>query len=232
MKGRRMNPKRIWKSLLAIASLIASLGGALNLQFVHAAPAGKEIVIVAFGDSLTAGYQLPPDAAFPVQLGKALRARGHKVRVINAGVSGDTASEGLARLDWAMPETGDAVILELGANDALRGLPLAETKKALGEILSRLKARQLEVLIAGMEAPRNWGEAYVTQFRAMYRSLADEHGALLYPFFLDGVALDASLSLNDGLHPNAEGVARIVEGILPDVEKLIGRVKAKPGKES
>jgi hypothetical protein len=120
------------------------------------------------------------------------------------------------------------VILELGANDALRGIPLAETEKALGAILARLKQRRLEVLLAGMEAPRNWGETYVAQFRQMYRSLADEHGAKLYPFFLDGVALDASLSLNDGMHPNAEGVARVVERILPDVETLIERVKAKP----
>jgi acyl-CoA thioesterase-1 len=227
-----MNPRRIWKSLLAIATLIVPLGGASSLQFVHAAPADEDIVIVAFGDSLTAGYELPPGAAFPEQLEKALRAKGHKVRVINAGVSGDTAADGLARLDWAMPEEADAVILELGANDALRGIPLAETEKALGGILARLKQRRLEVLLAGMEAPRNWGETYVAQFREMYRSLADEHGAMLYPFFLDGVALDASLSLNDGMHPNAEGVARVVERILPDVETLIERVKAKPGKES
>lgn len=222
-----MNDTSIWKSVIAFASLIAGLGAAALPQAGLAAQKAGEIVIVAFGDSLTAGYQLPPDAAFPVQLEKALRAKGHDVRVVNSGVSGDTASEGLARFDWAMPDEADAVILELGANDALRGTPVAETKKALGQILTRLKQRETDVLIAGMEAPRNWGDDYVTQFRAMYETLAKTHGAPLYPFFLDGVAMDASLSLSDGLHPNAEGVARIVERILPDVEALIARVKAR-----
>src|SRR5262249_19409787 len=157
-----------------------------------------EIVIVAYGDSLTAGHKLPQDAAFPVQLEKALRAKGHNVRVINAGVSGDTAADGLARFDWAMPEKVDAVILELGANDARRGLPVAATKAALGEILARLKARKIDVLIAGMEAPRNWGEPYDDAFRAMYRSLAESSGALFYPFFLNGIILDPSMNLADG----------------------------------
>ncbi len=183
-------------------------------------------MIVAFGDSLMAGLNLPQEDAFPEQLEKALTAKSHDVRVINSGVSGDTASDGLARLDWAMPDDADAVILELGANDALRGLPVAEAEKALEEILTRLKARNIEVLIAGMEAPRNWGEDYTQAFRDMYSSLADRHDALLYPFFLDGVAMDPSLNLDDGIHPNADGVAVIVERILPDVEALIARVAA------
>ncbi|NJO31991.1 MAG: arylesterase [Rhodospirillales bacterium] len=227
-----MTATTIWKSLMAFSSLAAGIALAGLPQASVAAAKGDEIVIVAFGDSLTAGYQLPPDAAFPVQLEKALRDKGHNVRVMNAGVSGDTSAEGLARLDWAMPEKADAVILELGANDALRGIPVARTKEALGEILSRLKARDVAVLLAGMEAPRNWGEDYVEAFSAMYKSLAEEHGAKLYPFFLDGVALQPSLSLPDGLHPNAQGVAEIVKRILPSVEALIAAVKEKRGKPS
>jgi acyl-CoA thioesterase-1 len=181
---------------------------------------------------LTAGYQLPPDAAFPAQLEKALKAKGHNVQVVNSGVSGDTASDGLARFDWAMPQKADAVILELGANDALRGLPVTETKRALDDILARLKERKIEVLIAGMEAPKNWGEQYVTDFRDMYHSLSEKHGATLYPFFLDGIALNPSLNLDDGLHPNREGAAVIVERILPEAEALIERVKTRRAKES
>ncbi len=222
-----MTATTIWKSLIAFASLTAVLGNVGLTQAAFAGSGGDEIVIVAYGDSLTAGYQLPPEAAFPVQLEKALRAKGYDVRVINSGVSGDTAADGLARFDWAMPGKADAVILELGANDALRGIPVAQTKAALGKILSRLKKRRIDVLIAGMEAPRNWGDAYVEEFRAMYGSLAERYGALLYPFFLQGIALDSSLNLADGLHPNPQGVARIVEAILPDVEKLIEQVKAR-----
>ncbi len=222
----------IWKSLFAFASFVAVLANPVQPGSAHAASADDEILIVAFGDSLTAGYQLPPDAAFPVQLEKALRAKGFNVRVHNSGVSGDTSADGLARFDWAMPEKADAVILELGANDALRGVPVAATKKALGALLSKLQERHVDVLLAGMEAPRNWGEDYVRDFKAMYRSLAQDSGALLYPFFLAGVALDNSLSLADGLHPNTEGVAKIVERILPDVEALIKRVKERRGKAS
>ncbi|WP_088343310.1 MULTISPECIES: arylesterase [Rhodomicrobium] len=227
-----MNDTCIWKSVIAFASLIAALGSAALPDKAFAAPAGREIVIVAFGDSLTAGYLLPPEAAFPVQLERALRAKGHNVRVVNAGVSGDTATEGLARFDWAMPDKADAAILELGANDAMRGTPVAETTKALGQILARLKERNADVLIAGMEAPRNWGEEYVTQFRAMYAGLAKQYDVPLYPFFLDGVAMDPSLSLSDGLHPNQQGVARIVERILPAAEALIAKVKARRGEPS
>ncbi len=221
----------IWKSLVAFASLIGMASAALP-QAGLAAPGAREIVIVAFGDSLTAGYQLPPDAAFPVQLEKALRAKGHDVRVANAGVSGDTAADGLARFDWAMPDNADAVILELGANDSLRGIPVSETEKALAQILTRLRDRKIDVLIAGMEAPRNWGQDYVDEFKAMYSALAKTYEAQLYPFFLDGVVMDRTLNLGDGLHPTAAGVARIVERILPEVEALIGRVKTRRGEPS
>jgi acyl-CoA thioesterase I len=216
-----------WNVSFAIASFLVLLVLAAPLHAAQAAMSDKEIVIVAYGDSLTAGFQLPPAAGFPAQLEKALRARGHNVRVVNAGVSGDTAAEGLARFDWSMPERADAVILELGANDALRGLPLAETQKALAAIMERLKARGCKVLVAGMQSPRNWGPAYANTFAAMYVDLAKEHDATLYPFFLDGVALNPAMTLPDGLHPNEQGVARIVEGILPSVEAVIAKVRQR-----
>lgn len=225
-----MADKVIWNSFVLFATLGIILGAVTLSQTVHAASPDKEIVIVAYGDSLTAGYQLPPDAAFPVQLEKALRAKGLNVRVVNAGVSGDTAADALARFDWSMPEAADAAIVELGANDALRGIQVAETQKALDEILKRLSARRMDVLIAGMEAPRNWGEDYPKRFTAMYRSLAETHHAQLYPFFLASVALDSSLNLGDGLHPTAKGVQKIVEAMLPEVETLIERVKTRRGR--
>jgi acyl-CoA thioesterase I len=224
--------KTIWKPVVAFASLLAASAGLGANMDAMAQPASREIVIVALGDSLTAGYQLPPDAAFPVQLEKALRSRGADVKVINAGVSGDTAAEGLARLDWSLPDNADAVILELGANDALRGIPVGETTRVLDAILARLKGRKLSVLIAGMEAPRNWGPDYVTEFRAMYANLARKYDAPLYPFFLDGVALDPTLTLKDGLHPTQKGVARIVEGILPSVESLVASIVKKRAEPS
>jgi acyl-CoA thioesterase I len=217
---------------VAFASLMLLLGGLAATAPAVAQQAGREMVIVALGDSLTAGYQLPPDAAFPVQLEKALASRGINAKVINAGVSGDTAADGFARLDWALPENADAIILELGANDALRGVPVAETTRSLAQILDKLKERRLPVLIAGMEAPRNWGPDYVADFRAMYGGLARKYDALLYPFFLDGVALDSSLTLADGMHPSREGVARIVERILPSVDALVGQVQRKRGEPS
>lgn len=227
-----MTEHTIWKPVFVFASLMAALCGSGMYGKAAAQPASNEIVIVALGDSLTAGYQLPPDAAFPVQLEKALRAKGHNVRVVNAGVSGDTAGDGLARLDWALPPEADAVIIELGANDALRGIPVAETRKSLDTILSRLKERGLPVLLTGMEAPRNWGPAYAEAFRAMYAELARDYNTVFYHFFLDGIALDQTLNLRDGMHPNARGVARVVERILPKVEELIQRVQAKPAKPS
>ena len=202
--------------LLAASGLSASQGAA-------ATP-----VIVAFGDSLTAGLGLPEKDSFPAQLERALKARGQEVKVVNAGVSGDTAAAGLARLDWAMPDDASAVIVELGANDALQGLDPAATKVTLEKIITELKARGLPILLAGMEAPRNMGKDYVDQFRALYADLATSYDLILYPFFLDGVALDDKYTLGDGLHPNAEGVARIVDGIMPKVEELLAKAKPKP----
>jgi acyl-CoA thioesterase-1 len=192
------------------------------------ASADEPVRIVALGDSLTAGYRLPADAAFPARLEKALQAKGINATVANAGVSGDTASDGLARLDWSVPDGTDAVILELGANDALRGLDPAVTRKALAAILDRLRQRHIPVLLCGMLAPRNLGGDYVRRFDAIYPELAKSEGALLYPFFLDGVATDPKLNQGDGLHPTAGGVDVIVARILPKVQELVARAKARP----
>ena len=192
-----------------------------------AAPASAETVhIVALGDSLTAGYRLEPGEAFPDQLESALRARGHDVSISNAGVSGDTASGGLARLSWSVPSGTDAVILELGANDALRGVKPEETYEALTKIVAELKRRHIKVLIAGMKAPPNMGKAYVQVFNRIYPFLSEYHGQPLYPFFLDGVAAQPHLNQRDGIHPTAEGVGVIVERITPYVENLIAQVRA------
>jgi acyl-CoA thioesterase-1 len=182
--------------------------------------------MVVLGDSLSAGYGLPAGAAFPERLAVALKAKGIAVEMINAGVSGDTASGGLGRLDWSIPDGTDAVILELGANDALRGLDPALTRKALDTALSKLKERKITVLLAGMYAPRNMGPDYVKSFDGMYAELAATHGAILYPFFLEGVGGDAKLNQPDGLHPTAAGIDVIVKNILPKVEELVDRVKA------
>ncbi|HEX5779172.1 MAG TPA: arylesterase [Xanthobacteraceae bacterium] len=188
--------------------------------------AAEPLRIVAFGDSLTAGLGLSEKDAFPVKLEAALKAKGHDVEVINAGVSGDTASGGLARLDWSVPDKVDAVILELGANDALRGTEPAATRKALDDTIRRLKSRDIPVLLAGMQAPRNMGPDYIAAFDRIYPELAAEHGVLFYPFFLDGVAAQSQFNQRDGIHPTADGVDVIVRGILPYVEKLIAEARA------
>lgn len=187
--------------------------------------AAQPVKIVALGDSLTAGLGLPAAAAFPARLDAALRRTGIAATVNNAGVSGDTATGGLARLDWSVPDGTDAVIIELGANDMLRGVDPAVTKKALDTIIARLKARNIAVLLCGMKAAPNMGEDYVREFDAIYPALASTHGVVFYPFFLEGVAADRSLNQPDGLHPTAAGVDVIVERILPKVEELVGRVK-------
>jgi acyl-CoA thioesterase-1 len=189
----------------------------------------KPVRIVVLGDSLSAGYGLPADAAFPQRLAAALKARGVAATVGNAGVSGDTASGGLGRLDWSVPPGTDAVILELGANDALRGVDPAVTKAALEKIINKLGERHIAVLLAGMRSPRNMGADYVQAFDAIYPALASTHGLVFYPFFLDGVAADAKLNQPDGLHPTAAGVDVIVARILPQVEALIARVRAARG---
>ena len=192
-----------------------------------AAPAGQPLRIVVLGDSLVAGLGIKPSEAFPAQLERALKERGHAVEVINAGVSGDTTAGGLDRVGWAVPERTGAVILELGANDALRGLDPGRARSNLDKIITTLKAGGAEVLLAGMLAPRNLGEVYTRAFDAIYPELAAKHGLILYPFFLDGVALMPKLNLDDGLHPNGRGVAEITKKIMPAVEQLIERARAK-----
>ena len=187
------------------------------------------VKIVTLGDSLSAGLGLPGNAAFPARLAVALQAKGIAVSIVNAGVSGDTASGGLGRLDWSVPEGTEAVILELGANDALRGLDPNVTKAALDTILNKLKDRRIAVLFAGMRAPRNLGPDYVNAFDAIYPALASTHSVVFYPFFLDGVATDPKLNQGDGQHPNAAGVDVIVARILPQVEELIARARAARG---
>jgi len=191
--------------------------------------AAEPIKIVALGDSLTAGFGLPPGAAFPARLEAALRAKGHAVQIANAGVSGDTPAGGLARLDWSVPDGTEAVILELGANDGLRGADPSVTRTALDTILRRLKERNIAVLFAGMRAPRNMGAQYVHAFDEIFPALAKTYDAVFYPFFLDGVVGDRALNQGDGLHPTAAGVDVIVKGILPKAEELIARVKARRG---
>ena len=153
-----------------------------------------------------------------------MRAKGFNVEVVNSGVSGDTASAGLERFDWAVPEDADAVIVELGANDALRGLPPEQTRDTLDKLLTKLAARKLPVLLTGMRAPKNWGDDYANNFDAIFPALATKHGTLLYPFFLDGVVMDRSLNQGDGIHPTGKGVAVIVSRIQPKVEELIAKV--------
>ena len=185
------------------------------------------LTILAIGDSLTAGYMLQPNEAFPAQLQMALQAKGHKVQVLNAGVSGDTTADGLNRLDWTLQAPADAVIVELGANDALRGLKPEIPRNNLDKILGTLAARDLPILIAGMKAPGNWGADYSTAFDAIFPELAAKYKTSLYPFFLAGVALNKALVLSDGLHPTAAGVAEIVKRILPDVEALLQRAETR-----
>jgi acyl-CoA thioesterase-1 len=191
----------------------------------------RPVKIVAFGDSLMAGYQLAMKDAFPAQLERALKAKGLNVQVANAGVSGDTTSGGLSRLDWSVPDGTDAVMVELGANDMLRGIDPKVTRAALEQIVSRLKARGIEVMLCGMRAVSNYGEAYAKAFDAIYPELAAANGLVFDPFFLEGIATDARLNQRDGLHPTEAGVEAIVTRITPKVEELIARVRAKRAKQ-
>ena len=183
--------------------------------------------MVVLGDSLSAGLGLAGTAAFPARLQKSLESKGIKVDMINAGVSGDTASGGRDRLDWSIPEGTEAVILELGANDALRGTDPKVTRAALSDILTRLKARKIAVLLCGMLAPPNYGADYAARFNAIYPELAKSFDVPLYPFFLDGVAAEAKLNQADGIHPTAEGVDLIVKNILPTVEAFLGTISGQ-----
>ena len=214
-------------SVVQTAVLAAAIVGVFLAGLAWAADA--PIKIVALGDSLTAGYNLPASAAFPVKLERALRAKGHVVEVTNAGVSGDTASGGLARLDWSVPDGTAAVIVELGANDMLRGIDPAITRRALEEIVRRLTERRITVLLAGMRAIPNLGISYMRGFESIYGEIAAKYDVLLYPFFLDGIAGEATFNQRDGVHPLATGVDKIVAGILPKVEELLSRTRNRRG---
>ncbi|CAN7330092.1 arylesterase [Rhizobium sp. LjRoot30] len=188
--------------------------------------AARTLQLVGFGDSLMAGYQLPPNDAYPARLEAALKAQGVDIVITNAGVSGDTTSAGLARVDWSVPDGTDGVILELGANDALRGIPPEETEKNLDAIISRLKERGIAVLLAGMLAPPNMGGDYAAKFDPIYTRLAEKHGVPLYPLFIDGVVTQAKLQLEDGMHPNADGVGVMVERSLPVVKAFVDMISS------
>ena len=207
--------------MLRIFSIVAILLLSVQLAFA------KPVTLLVLGDSLTAGLGLEPQDAFPAKLEAALKPRHPDLTIVNAGVSGDTAADGLARLDWALTDDVGGLIVGLGANDALRGLDVVQTEMALDGILLKAQQKNLPVLILGMKAPPNMGPDYVAGFDGLYPRLAEKHGALLYPFFLDGVAANASLNQADGIHPNAQGVDVIVLRVLPLVEELIGKVPVK-----
>jgi acyl-CoA thioesterase I len=211
---------------ILVLGLALMTTGMACAQTSPAAPA-KSIKMVVLGDSLSAGLGLAGTAAFPARLQKALESKGIKVEMINAGVSGDTTSGGRDRLDWSIPEGTEAVILELGANDALRGTDPNVTRAALSDILTRLKARKIAVLLCGMLAPPNYGDDYAARFNAIYPDLSKSFGVPLYPFFLEGVAADAKLNQPDGIHPTAEGVDIIVKNILPTVEAFLGSISGQ-----
>ena len=198
----------------------------LSLVFYAPLHAADQIQLVTYGDSLSAGFGLAEEDAFPAQLEKALRARGHNVRITNASVSGDTTAAGLARFDWSFPDGAHGVILELGANDALRGLAPDKTRANLDQLITRIRAKGAEPLLTGMLAPRNLGVKYTNAFDRIYPELAEKHGVLLYPFFLFDVVGKKKLNLPDGLHPNPAGVKKIVAQIVPKVEELLARISA------
>ena len=218
-----------------LSPILGRLLGALALLALLLAAPGQaraaELKLLAFGDSLVHGYGLADGNTFPEQLEAALQAAGHDVKVINGGNSGDTTAAGRARLDWSLAERPDAVLVELGANDSLRGLDPDQTYANLDAILTRLGDEGLPVLLAGMLAPRNLGTRYTEAFDSVYPRLAEKHGVALYPFFLDGVALDPSLNQPDGIHPNAAGVGVIVERITPAVVALIEQAGRKDSSE-
>ncbi len=221
---RHLEPKQsVSRHFLFICAALTWLTICVSTTTVRA-QVQEPLEIVALGDSLTAGYQLPPGDGFVPQLQNALTANGHDVVIQNAGVSGDTSAGGLARLDWSIPPSTDAVIVELGANDALRGIAPEVTRQNLTQIIETLQARGLPILLAGMYAPPNLGSAYAERFNPIYPELAKTYDLIYYPFFLDGVAGIKTLNLADGIHPNASGIQIIVQRILPKAEQLIGRI--------
>ena len=218
----------MFKHMLVLGLLFAgALTGAESSLAQASAAASAPLKMVVLGDSLSAGYGLSASDAFPAKLQKALKARGINVDMTNAGVSGDTSSGGRDRLDWSVPEGTQAVIVELGANDALRGTDPALTRAALSDILSKLKARGIAILLCGMVAPPNYGKDFAARFNSIYPDLAKSFGVTLYPFFLNGVASDANLNQADGIHPTAQGIDIIVKNIMPTVEAFLGLISRR-----
>jgi acyl-CoA thioesterase-1 len=212
--------------------LVLTLGLTMAGSLILAGPAlaageAKPIKLVVLGDSLSAGLGLAANDAFPAKLQKALKDKGINVEMTNAGVSGDTASGGRERLDWSVAEGTQAVIIELGANDALRGIDPAVTRAALSDILTRLKARNISVMLCGMVSPPNYGRDYAERFNTIYPELSKSFGVPLYPFFLEGVAADAKLNQADGIHPTPQGVDIIVHNIMPTVEAFLGPLRGQ-----
>ena len=213
--------------LLGLAAILAPAILASDLAL---SAAQEPIRILAFGDSLTQGYGVPPGTELPARLEKALNARGLDVTVINAGVSGETSAGGLARVDWILGDGKggpDAAIVELGANDGLRGLSVAEMEKNLDGILAKFKSRNIPVLFAGMKAPRNFGARYAADYDAVFPKLAQKYDVLFYPFILEGVVLNRALVQPDGIHPNPAGVDAIVKGMQPVAERLVQQARAR-----
>ena len=206
---------------MTFKALMIALCTALTLFLYVTASQARTVNIIAFGDSLTAGYQLPPNEAFPAQLETLSKSKGLDVAITNAGVSGDTTADGLARLDWSIPDGTDGVILALGANDALRGLSPEDSAKNLDSMLARLKERKIAVVLTGILAPPNMGGDYETRFNAIYGELARKYAVPLYPFLLDGVVLDSNLKLEDGMHPNGAGTKVMAEKFFPAFEKFL-----------
>ena len=221
---KKMLLQNLFQKLICMDRLLGMV--LLTMIAVYSsAQESSSIRILALGDSLTAGLGLPQEQSFPAQLQNALQTRGHTVEIINAGVSGDTTTGGLARLDWALADQPAAVILALGANDGLRAIDPQLTYENLQAILEKLQSRQLPVLLLGMLAPPNLGPDYEREFNAIYPKLAEQFELVFYPFFLDGVAAQSKLNQTDGIHPNAEGVALMVERILPYAEELLARIE-------
>jgi acyl-CoA thioesterase-1 len=211
---------------MLVGGLLAVAAGPALAQS-SAAVGSAPLKMVVLGDSLSAGYGLAGADAFPAKLQKALKAKGIEVDMTNAGVSGDTSTGGRDRLDWSVPEGTQAVIVELGANDALRGTDPAVTRGALTDIVARLKARGIAVMLCGMLAPPNYGADFAARFNSIYPDLAKSSGVPLYPFFLDGVAADKKLNQADGMHPTAEGIDIIVKNILPSVEAFLSSISRR-----
>ncbi|HST95264.1 MAG TPA: arylesterase [Microvirga sp.] len=224
----KRQPGSLMTIIFACAATLAALVAPTHAPRAQASRTHSQpIRLVALGDSLTAGYGLPQEAAFPAVLERALKARGYNVEIANAGVSGDTASAGLDRLDWSVPDGTDGVIVELGANDMLRGVDPAVPRRAIDAIVERLKQRGIPVMLAGIFASRNLGPDYTATFDRIYPEIAKKHDLVLYPFFLDGVAGERSLNLQDGIHPTAKGIEIIVARILPTVETFLATLSKR-----